>query len=115
MPQFIVEIAADPKQVADLKRFIDEQAQEQRIPIETKPQALDRDASTLHIALTAVTTQAIGLLFSFIKDYVRKQLKKQDKPAFAIQIGNTHLSIKEESDLAELDDLEQRETEDMAD
>jgi hypothetical protein len=115
MPQYTINIAADPKQVAELKRFIDQHAQQARIPVETKPQGIDRDASILHIALTAVTTQAIGMMFSLIKDYVARQLKKPEKPAFAIQIGTKHVSIKEENDLAKLDDLEPSETEGVAD
>jgi hypothetical protein len=115
MPQFTVKIAADPKQVADLKRFIEEQAKDAGLPVETKAQALDRDSSILHIALTAVTTQAIGLMFSFIKEYVARQLKKPEKPNFAIQVGNKHLSIRDDKDVAELDDLKLRATEDLAD
>src|SRR5882724_11000851 len=106
MPQFTMKIAADPKQVADLKRFIEEHAKEASIPVAATSQALDRDASILHIALTAVTTQTIGLIFSLIKDYVSRQLKKPEKPSFAIQIGNVQVSIKDEKDVAELDDVE---------
>lgn len=105
MPQFTMKIAADPKQVAGLKRFIEEHAEGANIPVETKPQALDRDSSILQIVLTAVTTQAIGVMFSFIKDYIAQQLKKPEKSTFAIQIENTHVYIKDDEDVAELDDL----------
>ena len=115
MPQYTVKIAADPKQVADLKRFIEERLEGAGLSVETSAQALERDASILTIALSAVTSQAIGLMFSFLKDYLSRQLKKHDKPAFAIQIGNTHLSIKEEKDLAELDEVEFSQTDDVAD
>jgi hypothetical protein len=110
MPQYIVKIAADPKQVGDLKRFMDEHSEEAGLPLEASAHALERDSSILQIALTAVTTQAIGLMFSLIKDYISSQLKKPDKPAFAIQIGNAHLSINEEKDLAQLDDVKLSET-----
>jgi hypothetical protein len=115
MPQYTMKIAADPKQVADLKRFIEEHAHDVGGRVDTSVHALERDSSILQIVLTAVTTQAIGLMFSLIKDYVAGQLKKPDKPAFAIQIGNLHLSIKEETDLAVLDDVELSETEDVTD
>jgi hypothetical protein len=115
MPQFTMNVAADPKQVADLKRFIDDHAKEANISVAAKPQALDRDASILHIALTALTTQAVGLLFSVIKDYISRQLKKPEKPSFAIQIGDTTVSIKDEKDVAKLDDVKLSSTEDVAD
>jgi hypothetical protein len=106
MPQFTMEIATDPRQVADLKRFIDEHAKGASISVAATPQAVDRDASILHLALTAITTQAVGVLFSLIKDYISRQLKKPEKPSFAIQIGDTRVSIKDERDVAKLDDVE---------
>jgi hypothetical protein len=42
-------------------------------------------------------------------------LKKPEKPSFAIQIGNVQVSIKDEKDVAELDDVELSATEDVAD
>jgi hypothetical protein len=112
MPQFTVKIAADPKQVADLKRFIEEHAEEVTVPVATKSQALDRDASILELVLTAVTTQAIELMFSLIKDYVTEQFKKPEKPMFAVQIENAHLHIKDDEDVAKLDDLKPYEIKD---
>jgi len=59
------------------------------------------------VALTAVTTEAIRVVFATLKEFITEKLKKGDtQKGFAIQIDGTSIEIKAEGDLTKLENVE---------
>ena len=100
-----LKIASSPDSIAELSAVL-EQGWE-GVPVSLSRSAPYKDFSIVDVALTAATTQAIGLVFALLKDFIADKLKKNKRhKGFAIQIDGHTIEIKTEADLIKLEELE---------
>ena len=105
MSDLSLKIASTPGNLTELSAFIDENRSD--LSVSLNQSGSHRDFSIVAVALTAVTTQAIGLLFSLLKDFITTKLKEENpQKGFAIEIDGATIEIKTEADLSKLEELE---------
>ena len=105
MSDFSIKIASSPNTITELAAVLKEKRS--RIPVSVNQSASHRDFSIVEVALTAVTTEAIRVVFATLKEFITEKLKKGDtQKGFAIQIDGTSIEIKAEGDLTKLENVE---------
>jgi hypothetical protein len=105
MSKLSLKIASSPDSIAELSTVLGQGRD--GMPVSLSRSAPYKDFSIVEVALTAVTTQAIGLVFALLKDFIADKLKKNKQhKGFAIEIDGRTIEIKTEADLSKLEELE---------
>jgi hypothetical protein len=109
-----LKIAASPDSIAELSSLLDKSRDS--VPVSHNRSAPYKDFSIIEVILTAATTQAIGVVFSLLKDFIAEKLKKdRGHKGFAIEIDGATIEIKTESDLGRLEEIARKKKFDAGD
>ena len=105
MSGLYLKIASSPDSIAELSAVLKQDRDS--MPVTLSRSAPYKDFSIVEVALTVVTTQAIGLVFALLKDFIAEKLKKSKQhKGFAIEIDGCTIEIKTDADLSKLVELE---------